>query len=177
MTTDDLDYGRSRTSKLADEVKKFIDELKALNDVLPFVAKIAAFIGGALLVCYAAKEHFFYDVSSIAAISLLFITFFAFSLIFLVLVIYSFVSTLWIVVGFYHVMRLDRTSHTSARSPPASTSYHTGTSGVLIGRIFMDGSTPLWKTGNLLANDRIHGLDRLCDGLFRYNLPAAGRKR
>lgn len=105
MTTDDLDYGRSRTSKLGDEVKKFIDELKALNDVLPFVAKIAAFIGGALLVCYAAKEHFFYDVSSIAAISLLFITFFAFSLIFLVLVIYSFVSTLWIVVGFYHVMR------------------------------------------------------------------------
>jgi hypothetical protein len=103
MTADDLDL-RSRTSSLGNDLKKFIDELKSLADLLPLLVKIAAFIGGALLVGYAAKEHFFYDLSSIAAISLLFITFFAFSLILIALVIYSFLSMLWIAVVIYRVM-------------------------------------------------------------------------
>jgi hypothetical protein len=104
MTADDLDYRPSGTSKLGDDVKKFIDELKPLTDLLPLVVKVAAFIGGALLVGYAAKEHFFYDLSSIAAIILLFITFFSFSIILVVLVVYSFISTLWIVVIVYIVV-------------------------------------------------------------------------
>jgi len=59
MTADDMDYRRSRTNKIGDGIKKFKDEVKPLTDLLPFVVKMAAFIGGALLIAYASKEHFF----------------------------------------------------------------------------------------------------------------------
>jgi hypothetical protein len=59
MKADDLDYPRSRTSKIGDDIKKFIDDLKPITDLLPLVVKMAAFIGGALLIFYASSEHFF----------------------------------------------------------------------------------------------------------------------
>jgi hypothetical protein len=65
------------------------------------VLQIAALLGGILLVSYAAKERFFYDLSSITAISLLFLTFFTFALFLILLVGYGFISTFWLVAGFF----------------------------------------------------------------------------
>jgi hypothetical protein len=75
MKADGSDDPRFRTIKLGDIVKEFINQVKPFGDLLPLVMKTAALLGGILLVGYAAKEKFFYDLSSIAAISLLLITF------------------------------------------------------------------------------------------------------
>ena len=101
---DEIDDRRFHARKLGDDVKKFIDEVKLLTDLLPFVVKMAAFIGGALLIGYASKERFFYDLSSISVITLLIITFFSFSFLFILLVGYSFVSMSWISWLFYHTL-------------------------------------------------------------------------
>ena len=101
---DESDDLRSRTSEFGDAVKKFIDDVKPFTELLPHAVQIAAFIGGALLVGYAVKEHFFYDLSSIAAIALLFITFFSFSLILILFIIYTFLGTMWIAWVLYHFM-------------------------------------------------------------------------
>jgi hypothetical protein len=100
--TDDSGDRHSRTGKFGDDAKKFVDEVKPFTELLPRAAQIAAFMGGALLVGYAVKEHFFYDLSSIAAITLLFITFFAFSLMLIVFLIYTFLITMWMTVVLYH---------------------------------------------------------------------------
>ena len=56
---DEVDDRRFHARKLGDDVKIFIDEVKPFTDLLPFAVKIAAFMGGALLIGYASKEHFF----------------------------------------------------------------------------------------------------------------------
>ena len=76
VTTDESEDRRSQTRKLGDDVKQLIGEVKPLTDLLPFVVKMAAFVGGALLIGYASKEHFFYDLSSISVVTLLIIVFF-----------------------------------------------------------------------------------------------------
>jgi hypothetical protein len=65
---------------------------------------MAAFIGGSLLIGYASKEHFFYDLSSISVAALLIIIFFTFSFLLILLVMYSFLSMLWISWVLYYFM-------------------------------------------------------------------------
>jgi hypothetical protein len=111
----------SPTSKFGDSARKFLEEMKPFTDFLPIVGKISALIGGVLLVGYAAKEHFFYDLSSIAAISLLLLTFFIFSFIITALVAYGFISTLWLAMVVFYVIswirRLLRRPTTVRRRP------------------------------------------------------------
>src|ERR1700730_3867953 len=102
VMADESDDRRSHTRKLGDDVKKFIEEIKPLTDLLPLVVKTTAFIGGVLLIGYATKEHFFYDLSSISVITLLIIIFFTFAFLFTLLVTYSFLSMLWISWTSYH---------------------------------------------------------------------------
>src|SRR5690348_9334280 len=93
---DESDDRRSQTRKLGADIKQFIDEVKPFTDLLPTVVKMAAFIGGALLIGYASKEHFFYDISSISVLALLIIVFISFSLLLILTVVYAFLSMLWI---------------------------------------------------------------------------------
>jgi hypothetical protein len=65
---DEPDDRPAYTSKLGDRVKNFVDEVTSITELLSSVVTMAAFIGGILLVSYASKEHFFYDLSSVAAI-------------------------------------------------------------------------------------------------------------
>jgi hypothetical protein len=103
VMADESDDHRSHIRKLGDDVKQFIDEVKPLNDLLLLVVKLAAFIGGALLIGYASKERFFYDLSSISVITLLIITFFVFSFLLVLLIFYSFISMLWVSWLVYHM--------------------------------------------------------------------------
>ena len=51
---------------------------KPISDWIAFILKIIGGIGAFLLIAYTAKEHFFYDLSSLAAISLLLLVAFTF---------------------------------------------------------------------------------------------------
>jgi hypothetical protein len=97
MSADELEDRSFRLSKLGEEATKLINDVKPFTDLVPIVMTIAAFLGGILLVGYAAKEHFFYDLSSIAALSLLFIIVFTFAFWLVITIIYGFISTVWLV--------------------------------------------------------------------------------
>jgi hypothetical protein len=72
-------------------------DVKQISDWLTLSLKVAGGIGGFLLVAYAARERFFYDLSSLAALSLLLLVVLLFSFLVLAASIYGTVSFLGIV--------------------------------------------------------------------------------
>lgn len=101
---DDADGRRSSINELGKDVKSLIAGIKSITELLPLLVAIAAVTGGALMIGYASQEHFFYDLSSISAITLLIITFLTFSFIIMLLSVYSFVSMLWISRCMYYIL-------------------------------------------------------------------------
>ena len=80
------------------------DNLKALKNIsdlasscMGLLLKISVVCGGAILLIYAALEGFFYDTSSIAAISILVFVVSAFVALVLLLLIYGGVTSVWFI--------------------------------------------------------------------------------
>jgi len=76
-----------------ESIKKL--DIKLISDFVTLILKIACGLGGLLLVAYAAKEHFFYDLSSLAAASLLLLVAFAFFFLVAVATGYAVLSIIW----------------------------------------------------------------------------------
>lgn len=77
------------------ESAKTIDT-KQISDWFALLLKMAPAFGALPLVLYAFKEHFYYDLSSLAAVGLLVLVAFAFSVLLGLSALYGFVSTLWV---------------------------------------------------------------------------------
>lgn len=96
-------------------------DTKPISDWIALVLKIMGGIGAFLLIVYAAKEHFFYDLSSLAAISLLLLVAFAFSFLVAAAAFYAVVSMIWLPVALFWVI-----SWTTRRLAPAEGQAATG---------------------------------------------------
>jgi hypothetical protein len=77
-------------------VKKF--DTKQISDWITLLLKIMGGYGAFLLIAYSAQEHFFYDLSSLAAVSLLLLVAFGFSFLIAALVLYAVVGLMWVPV-------------------------------------------------------------------------------
>ena len=71
-------------------------DTKKISDWITLFLKIMGGCGAFLLFAYSAKEHFFYDLSSLAAVSLLLLVAFGFSLLLVAGALYGAVSLIWI---------------------------------------------------------------------------------
>jgi hypothetical protein len=104
-------------------------DTKPISDWIALVLKIMGGIGAFLLIAYAAKEHFFYDLSSLAAISLLLLVAFAFSFLVAAAAFYAVVSMIWLPVALFWVISWTtrRFGHPpKVRLRPAITKWHVG---------------------------------------------------
>lgn len=84
----------SIVAEVWDAIKKL--DTKRISDWITLILKAAAGLGGFLLVAYAAKEHFFYDLSSLAAVALLLVVSVVFSFVFCTFVLYAVLSFVWV---------------------------------------------------------------------------------
>jgi hypothetical protein len=80
-------------------------DVKQVSDWITLLLKITSGSGALLLVIYAAKEHFFYDLSSLAAITLLLLAVLAFSLLTAAVGLYGFWILLWVFTVFFLLAR------------------------------------------------------------------------
>jgi hypothetical protein len=71
-------------------------DTKKVSDWITLFLKIMGGYGAFLLFAYSAQEHFFYDLSSLAAVSLLLLVAFGFSLLLAAGALYGAVSLIWI---------------------------------------------------------------------------------
>jgi hypothetical protein len=78
-------------------VKKIKDFSDLASSCLGLLLKVSTPLGGAVLLIYAAKEGFFYDTSSIAAISVLVFVLSAFVALTLFMLLYGAVMSIWFI--------------------------------------------------------------------------------
>lgn len=79
-------------------------DVKLISDWITLLLKIGGGIGALLLVAYAAKEHFFYDLTSFATVSLLLLMALAFSFLVIAASLYSAVSFVWLVALLFWII-------------------------------------------------------------------------
>jgi hypothetical protein len=85
------------------ESAKTIDT-KQISDWFALLLKMAAAFGALPLVLYAFKEHFYYDLSSLAAVGLLVLVAFAFSVLVGLAAVYGFVSMIWVMTVLFRTL-------------------------------------------------------------------------
>lgn len=79
-------------------------DTKQISDWMTLILKAATGFGGFVLVTYAAKEHFFYDLSSLAAVALLLVAGLAFSFLVAAAALYAALALLWVTAAIFLII-------------------------------------------------------------------------